>query len=193
MSIDKEKIKAFVALKEKIEQKIERLRVELDENQMLIETIDHILTDKGFQRATISEDLTRTPDKKKVDKVVPSSKGEKIETIPLRNMSGDLLAKLYLGKNLLRIKIEEGLNLDSDIPPFNQFFLDRVLEKMVEKDKKRVHQGLLTSEKMFSYQIEKDGKTLREIIVKNFDITRLRELKSSIRWTLQKMYDKRIQ
>ena len=193
MSIDKEKIKAFVALKEKIEQKIERLRVELDENQMLIETIDHILTDKGFQRATISEDLNRKPDEKKADMFVPSSKGEKIETIPLRNMSGDLLAKLYLGKNLLRIKIEEGLNLDSDIPPFNQFFLDRVLEKMVEKDKKRVHQGLLTSEKMFSYQIEKDGKTLREIIVKNFDITRLRELKSSIRWTLQKMYDKRIQ
>lgn len=193
MSMGKEKIKAYVALKEKIEQKIERLRVELDENQMLIETIDHILTDKGFQRATFSEDLTKTLDEKKADTVVASSKMEKTETIPLHNVSGDLLAKLYLGKNLLRIKIEEGLNLDSDIPPFKQFFLDRVLEKMVEKDKKRVHQGLLTSEKMFSYQIKKDGKILNEIIVKNFDITRLRELKSSIRWTLQKMYDKRIQ
>jgi hypothetical protein len=31
---------------------------------------------------------------------------------------------------------------------------------------------------------------LREIVIRNVDEERLRELKSSIRWTLEKMYEK---
>ena len=48
----------------------------------------------------------------------------------------------------------------------------------------------MTPDKMFAYNIVSEGDLLREIILKNVDEERLKELKSSIRWTLEKMYEK---
>ena len=43
---------------------------------------------------------------------------------------------------------------------------------------------------MFSYNIVREGELIREIIIKNADEERLKELKSSVRWTFEKMYEK---
>jgi hypothetical protein len=43
---------------------------------------------------------------------------------------------------------------------------------------------------MFAYNIMREGDLIREIVIKNVDDDRLKELKSSIRWTLEKMYEK---
>jgi hypothetical protein len=43
---------------------------------------------------------------------------------------------------------------------------------------------------MFSYNIVREGDQIREIIIRNVDDERLKELKSSIRWTFEKMYEK---
>jgi hypothetical protein len=53
-----------------------------------------------------------------------------------------------------------------------------------------VRRGQLTPDKMFAYNIVREGDLLREIVIRNADEERLRELKSSIRWTLEKMYEK---
>jgi hypothetical protein len=61
---------------------------------------------------------------------------------------------------------------------------------MQERDSELVKAGQLTPEKIFCYNIVRDGDAIHEITVKNADSERLRELKSSIRWTLEKMYEK---
>jgi hypothetical protein len=61
---------------------------------------------------------------------------------------------------------------------------------MQERDSELVRAGQLAPEKIFCYNIVRDGDLIREIVVKNADPDRLRELKSSIRWTLEKMYEK---
>jgi hypothetical protein len=61
---------------------------------------------------------------------------------------------------------------------------------MQEKDNELVRMGQLTPDRMFAYNIVREGDSLREIVIKNVDEERLRELKSSIRWTLEKMYEK---
>jgi hypothetical protein len=43
---------------------------------------------------------------------------------------------------------------------------------------------------MFSYNIVREGDLIREIIIKNVDDERVKELKSSIRWTFEKMFEK---
>jgi hypothetical protein len=68
--------------------------------------------------------------------------------------------------------------------------VERVLAKMQEKDNELVRMGQLTPDRMFAYSIIREGDLLREIVIKNADEERLRELKSSIRWTLEKMYEK---
>jgi hypothetical protein len=61
---------------------------------------------------------------------------------------------------------------------------------MQDKDNELVRMGQLASEKMFAYNIVREGDLIREIVIKNVDDERLRELKSSIRWTFEKMYEK---
>jgi hypothetical protein len=43
---------------------------------------------------------------------------------------------------------------------------------------------------MFAYNVVTEGDLIRELILRNVDEDRLKELKSSIRWTLEKMYEK---
>jgi short-subunit dehydrogenase involved in D-alanine esterification of teichoic acids len=74
--------------------------------------------------------------------------------------------------------------------PFTNFLVEKVFSKIQEKDKELVRLGQLSSEKMFSYSIVREGDLIREIIIKNVDDERLKELKSSIRWTFEKMFEK---
>ena len=61
---------------------------------------------------------------------------------------------------------------------------------MQEKDAELVRAKQLAADKMFSYNIVREGDLIREIVIKNVDEERLKELKSSIRWTFEKMYEK---
>ncbi|MGB9756437.1 MAG: hypothetical protein ACPLVJ_01470, partial [Candidatus Bathyarchaeales archaeon] len=65
-----------------------------------------------------------------------------------------------------------------------------VFAKMQEKDNELSRTGQLMPDKVFSYNIIKEGDIIREIIIEHVDQDRLRELKSSIRWTFEKMYEK---
>jgi hypothetical protein len=90
----------------------------------------------------------------------------------------------------LRILFPEDKDFDINIPPFTSFFVERVLAKMLEKDKEDVNAGKLDPDKIISFNIKQDGNTLKEIIIKNLRPERLRELKSSLRWTLEKMFER---
>ena len=68
--------------------------------------------------------------------------------------------------------------------------MERVLAKMLEKDKEDVNAGKLDPDTIISFDIIQDGNTLKEIIIKNLRPERLRELKSSLRWTLEKMFER---
>jgi hypothetical protein len=62
--------------------------------------------------------------------------------------------------------------------------------KMQERDNELVRAGQLPPDSSLSYSIVREGDLIREICVRNVDSERLRDLKSSIRWTLEKMYEK---
>ena len=69
----------------------------------------------------------------------------------------------------------------------NGLFPEEVME---EKDNELAKEGKLTPENIFTFNIIQDGDVLQELVIKNFDAKRLKELKSSTRWTLEKMYEK---
>jgi len=50
--------------------------------------------------------------------------------------------------------------------------------------------GETPPDRILSYEVIKEGDVIREIDVRNIGPDRARELKSSIRWTLEKMYEK---
>jgi hypothetical protein len=100
------------------------------------------------------------------------------------------LAIIYVDKEALHVLPDETKQFNVNTPPFQPFLVERVLAKMQEKDSELVRMGQLAADKMFAYNIMREGDLIREIVIRNVDDDRLKELKSSIRWTLEKMYEK---
>ena len=108
----------------------------------------------------------------------------------MKTVAGEVLAILHVSVGSLKVLPAEDKNFNVNTPPFTHFLLQKVFAKMQEKDGELLKAGQLSPDKVFSYNIVREGDIIREIIVKNVDQERLRELKSSIRWTLEKMYEK---
>jgi len=190
MSDEAEKIKLLIEFKKRVEKKVEDLELELKELQATLETVNSILLDKGFKRAEIPKTpaapTAETSPQKEPVQPIPEAK----EVSLLKTAIGELLATLYIGQDSLRIVLAEDKNFNVNTPPFTQFLIERVLMKMQEKDSELANSGQLAPEQVFSFEIVKDGENVREMLIKNVDGERLKELKSSIRWTLEKMYEK---
>jgi len=183
---EKEKIKKIAKLRVLLEKRVEAMETELDGLKSLLGLIDTTLVKQSFKRAEIAKQVQPPP--KKVAPQ-PSVKQQK-KGISLKTVTGDLLAKLYTEKDMIQITLAEDKNFDIKTPPFTSFFVDRVLAKMQEKDKEEASKGKLGSEKTVSYSIKQDGNIIKEIIIRNLRPERSRELKSAIRWTLEKMYER---
>jgi hypothetical protein len=197
MSQDSEKVKALVTFKKKLEKRIEKLDSELKELEATLEVVNSILLEKGFRRGDMKE-VAATPKEVAPPTQVTVAMEEKplqhvAETesvIPLKTMNDEPLAIIYVSKDSMHVLPDESKSFNVSTPPFSHFLVERVLAKMQEKDNELVRMGQLTPDRMFAYNIIREGDLLREIVIKNADEERLRELKSSIRWTLEKMYEK---
>jgi hypothetical protein len=191
-------MKALVAFKKKLEKRIEELDSETKEFQATLDTVNSILLEKGFKRGDIKEIPPATKEvalpkeapavAREKPALQPAAEPESV--IPLKTFDDEPLAIIYVDKHSLHVLPDESKNFSVNTPPFSNFLIERVLAKMQEKDNELVRMGQLTPEKMFAYNIVRESDLIREIVIRNVDEERLRELKSSIRWTLEKMYEK---
>jgi len=198
MSQDSERMKALVALKQHLEKRIEELDAENKELKTSLEAVNSILLEKGFKRVSIKEaeqptKETAQPTEEALareEKTAGYSGGEPENVIPLKAMNDESLAIIYIEKDSIHVLPDESKHFSVNTPPFGNFLVERVLAKMQEKDNELVRMKQLTPDKMFAYNIIREGDLIREIVIKNVDEERFKELKSSIRWTLEKMYEK---
>ena len=190
MSQDSEKIKALVTFKKKLEKRIEKLDSEVKELEATLEVVNSILLEKGFKRGDMKEVAPPTQAAVAIEEKPLQHVAETEAVIPLKTMNDEPLAIIYVNKDSMHVLPDESKSFNVSTPPFSHFLVERVLAKMQEKDNELVRMGQLTPDRMFAYNIIREGDLIREIVIKNADEERLRELKSSIRWTLEKMYEK---
>jgi hypothetical protein len=192
---DGDKLKKLADFRQRLEKRIEEISAELEGLLVLLEFADATLLEKGFKRAeafqsSAPKSVPSAPVSKPPVKVVAPPVVEYESVVPLKTVTGDLLANLYSGKNSLRIILAEDKEFSVNTPPFLQFLVERVFVKMQDKDRQAATSGELEPDKMFSFKIVQDDDVLREILVENVSEDRMRELKSTIRWTLEKMFEK---
>ena len=202
LSQDTEKMKSLIEFKKRMEEQLEKLNAEAKEVQAALDTVNGMLLDKGFKRGDIKE-VSEIPVPKEV--VLPRQEPEsptvvvqrnaplqieKESVIPLKTMADEPLALIYFDKQAIHVLPDESKNFSVNTPPFTNFLVGKVFSKMQEKDTELVKAKQLTADKMFTFNIVREGDQIREIIIRNVDEERLKELKSSIRWTFEKMYEK---
>jgi len=172
-------VKKLMELRNYLENRIKELEDETEKLKALFKTVDEVIVTKSFKPAGM------IPMKK------PQPIFEKKEVTPLKTGTGVLLANMYVDELQLQIIPEEGLVFSTDIPPFHTFFINRILEPMKKKDNEAIQKREIMPNEALSYSVITDGNIIREIIIKNYgNERRLREIKTSSRWTFEKMYEK---
>jgi len=210
MSLEPEKMKTLIVFKKRLENQLETLNAEIKEKQTTLEIINAILLEKGFKRGDLKEAQLQI----NLPKEMPLPKQETHEEIPtdiqtiptppattaitqdrdnvfsLKTMNNESLALICFNKEAMHVMPDESKQFNAKTPPFQNFLVEKVLDKMKEKDQELIRTNNLEANKAFTYEIIKEEELIREIVIHNVDDERLKELKSSIRWTLEKMYEK---
>jgi len=182
-----EKVKKVAEFRTLLEKRIREMETELEGMRVLLEFVDAALLEKGFRRAEIVKPI---PISIPPEATTPPVVVEYKKSIPLKTPTGELLANLYTTEDSVRVAFAEDKEFNINTPPFMSFLVERVLVKMQEKDREAAGMGEIPPEKILSYNIVREGDLVREITIQNIRSERLRELKSTLRWTLEKMYEK---
>jgi len=186
-SIDEEIIKKLMELRSYLEKRIGELENEAEKLKAIFQIIDEVIVTKSFQRAEVIQTLPLKA-RPAAETAVSTPKGEER---PLRTADGVLLANLYVTEDELRIVPAENMAFTTTVPPFQAFLIRRILDPIQNRDKEDAKAGVITPDRVLSYEVATDGDLIKEIVVKNYgDQKRLREITTSARWTLEKMYEK---
>lgn len=194
MAEEAERTKRLISFKANLEKKIDALNNELKEMNATLETVNSILLEKGFRRVEVPREPvshSAAPETKPEPAPTPHSIIPEPENVMLlKTATGEELAIISVEQNSLHVVPAPDKDFDVSTPPFTQFLVERVLMKMQERDNEMARAGQLEPDRIFSYNIVREGDTIRELIIHNADEDRLRELRSSIRWTFEKMHEK---
>lgn len=196
---EEDKMRKMAELRTTLEKRVKELQTELEQLSALLDFVNSALLEKGFKKpelikptmpAPIREEVTPPRPASTVAEEAPPPFLEYAQAIPIKTATGELLANLYMDDDSMRMVLARDKQFTVDIPPFMAFLVERVLAKMQEKDRESAGAGEIPLDKILSYEIIKDGDVIRELSIKNIGSDRARELKSTIRWTLEKMYEK---
>lgn len=182
--------KILAELKKDLEEKIAKSEKELAFLKTSLKLVDEALTKVSFKTAS---KLVEEAQKATIEPAKPPSEAAspQEQPFPIKSKTGEDLGTFYIGKKTVRIVPRPDLALNVKTPPFQSFFLDRVIGEMRKKDDMAVDAGTKDPDSILEYDIKCEGETIKEILVRNIDEdSRVRELRSSIRWTFERMMEK---
>ncbi len=203
-----DEIKRFAMLREWVVKQIEEKEEELERLREMLAVVDNMLKQVSFKPAGMLQKEERVgvemgvggeakPIERSVEEVkeVVSSKaveGEYTEVRQLKTKDGVLLANAYIASDAISIVPASDVRLNVNTPPFQSFFINRILKEMKGRDKERVRKGEIRGEQVLDYSIDLDeGKNIKRILIRNYrDKDRLNELINSSTWVLTRMLEK---
>ena len=189
--IDKEILESLMGLREYLETRIQTLDDEREKLQALYKIVDEVIISRSFRGAESL--LKEQPSETLPPKPIVSTQ-EPVERVPLMTNRGVLLAEALIQPQNVRIIPAKDMNFGINTTPFQSFFESRILESMKEKDNEAVKKGEILPEMALTFEITSEDDIIQEIRVTNYgDAQRLREIRNSCRWTLEKMFERKEQ
>ena len=180
-----EQIQKMLELKESIIDKMAKHQEELDFLEKNLEVLDVILKGSSFTKASaipINEEQTQGV---KIEKEIGP------ESIPIKkNKDGEVIANAFVTPEQVSIILNEGIGLTDETPPLRSFFIERIIGEMKKTDSVDVKEGKIDPSSVIDCVINKNGPSIREIIIKNYrQKERLDEIINTATWALTRMLE----
>ena len=153
-----------------------------------MEILDVVLKGSSFTKAS------SLPRKEEVKPEIKIEKKDKSESIPIKkNKDGEVIANAFVTPEQISIILNEGIGLTDEIPPLRTFFIDRIIGEMKKIDSEDVKDGKIDKNSVIDCIINKNGPSIREIIIKNYrQKERLDEIINTATWSLTRMLENSI-
>ncbi|RLI09508.1 hypothetical protein DRO42_04080 [Candidatus Bathyarchaeota archaeon] len=169
---DEEETRRLLRIREDLKRRMGRLQAEVEDLRRAVAEIDKLIARRGF-RQPVPEP--------------PEERG----AISVKAKDGTVLGTMQADEREIIFTPRDDLAFTVSIPPFQAFLIDRVLANMRSTDEERASRGEIPPEDVLSYEVSTDGDRLLRLVVRNYGgERRLREIRSSLRWTFDKMYEK---
>ena len=183
-----EQIQKMLELKESIIDKMTKHQEDLDFLEKNLEVLDVILKGSSFTKASaipINEEQTQGV---KIEKEIGP------ESIPIKkNKDGEVIANAFVTPEQVSIILNEGIGLTDETPPLRSFFIERIIGEMKKTDSVDVKEGKIDPSSVIDCVINKNGPSIREIIIKNYrQKERLDEIINTATWSLTRMLENSI-
>ena len=107
-----------------------------------------------------------------------------------QNKAGEVIANAVVTPEQVPIILIDGIGLTDEIPPLRSFFIERIIGEMKKTDNVDVKDGKIDEGSVIDCIINKNGPSIREIIIKNYrQKERLDEIINTATWSLTRMLE----
>lgn len=187
---EKEDTQLLLQIRTNLEEKIKTLETEITDCETAIKKIDDFIVKQGFRKLTLNSPQAQKSEDNLETSVEEPLKDQQLQT-SIKSKNGTTLGVLVIEDNVLRFQPSKEFEFMVDTPPFQSFFIERVLANMRNVDEEQAAKGELEYQEVLSFEVSDENGVITSINISNIlDDRRLREIRSSLRWTLDKMYDK---
>lgn len=109
-----------------------------------------------------------------------------------RSKDGILIASAFVSPDKVLVIPSSEVKLQQTIPPFQNFFVNRILKGYESKDLELVAAGKLSQSEVLTYIVEEAEGNISKISVSNYrDKSRLNEILSTVNWAFTRMLEKK--
>jgi len=165
---------------------------ELDFLQKNLDILDIVLKGSSFTKASSLPRKAETRiEKEKPIAEMRIEKEDVAESIQIKkNKDGEVIANAFVTPEKISIILSEGIGLTDEIPPLRSFFIERIIGEMKKTDSVDVKNGKIDESSVINCVINKNGPSIREIIIKNYrQKERLDEIINTATWSLTRMLE----
>ena len=175
-----EETRKLLQFRQDLEKRLSILEAEKEDIRIASTVIDSQIVRQGFRKPSIPAKIVKEPQ---------STPAEDQSSIKSKN--GVTLGTIKAKDDIVEFTPTPGLTFTVSIPPFQSFMIDRVLENMKKTDEEKASTGEKPASEVLSYNVDVEGGRIIKITVNHYGgERRLREIRSSMRWVFDKMYDK---
>jgi hypothetical protein len=206
-----DEIQKSAEIKEYLETKISELEDELQKLRDMLQIVDSNLRAKSFipaislrsqssdssaTSATEGVSTKRVPKAPDQDSRANERKSEAIQA-PNQKQLRRTKDSMVLGNALIEsdkviIVPEKDVLLSQHTPPFESFFVNRILRGFQARDEEEVKAGKLKGSHVLQYNVQEAQGSITSVTVSNYrDTARLNEILSTVTWAFTRMLEKK--